>query len=181
MAPPRKALKSKWLEGSLRADRITAADLEDTEPGALPAGRPKCPASVKADDEARAAWKAAVKILEMRGTLTAGDGPTLTVFALCSARYLKANADVTARGFEIEITRTNKKGEVYTMSVPNPSLRILDSCERQLLALARATGMTPADRTKIKRTKPRETPKSKENAMLIAFPELAGYDPDKEK
>lgn len=181
MAPPRKALKDKWLEGSLRTDRITAADLEDTEPGALPASRPKCPASVKADPEAKAAWNEAVKTLESRGTLTRGDASTLTVFALCTSRYLKANADVTARGFEVEVVRVNKKGEEYSTSVPNPSLRILDACERQLLALQKTLGMTPADRTKVKRTKPRETPKTKENATLLAFPGLAGYDPDKDK
>ena len=144
-----------------------AEESRDTTPADyVPSGKPKMPNSVKEIPEAVEAWKGAVKILKERGALTRGDGPALTVFALCQARYLKATADVEKRGFEIEVERGDKKGERYTTSTPNPSLQIISQCERQLLALAVRLGMTPKDRSGIRPAKPK-TPKPKPNDESI--------------
>jgi phage terminase small subunit len=87
---------------------------------------------------------------------------------------MKATADVEARGFEIETTRIDKKGVAYTTTSPNPSLQIVAQCERQLLALAMRLGLTPRDRSQIKRAKPKhaaEAPPAP-NSIAALYPEM---------
>jgi P27 family predicted phage terminase small subunit len=124
----------------------------DREPN-VNAGRPRCPAHVKSDPVAFAAFKDAVRILKKRRTVSAGDAPTLAVYAIVYSKWVKATADVNERGFEVTVTRTNKQGETYEMEIPNVSVRIATDSERQLLMLAKALGMTPDTRERIKPTR----------------------------
>jgi P27 family predicted phage terminase small subunit len=119
-------------------------------------GRPRCPAHVKSDPVAFAAFKDAVRILKKRRTVSAGDAPTLAVYAVVYSKWVKATADVNERGFEVEVERTNKAGEIYTATVPNVAVRVATDCERQLLQLAKSLGLTPDSREKIKPTKASE-------------------------
>jgi P27 family predicted phage terminase small subunit len=128
----------------------------DREPSTVTGGRPRMPKSLS--PSAAQAWKDAVRLLRKRRTLSAGDAPVLTVYANVFAKMQKANADIEARGFEVEVIRTNKKGEEYTTTVPNVSVRIATDCERQLLQLAKALGLTPDTREKVKPTKEEKKP-----------------------
>lgn len=131
----------------------------DKEPS-VPGGRPRVPKMLS--PEAQEAWKQVVGLLRKRRTISPGDGPVLVVYANVYAKMMKANADIEKRGFEIEVTRINKKGEEYTTLAPNISVRIATDCERQLLQLAKALGLTPDTREKVKPTK--EAKKKKELA-----------------
>lgn len=123
-----------------------------------PAGRPRCPAHVKEDPSAFAAWRDAVRIMRKNGTLSAGDAPTLAVYACVYSKWIQATKDVRERGFEIETTRTRRDGSTYETTAINPSVKIATDSERQLLALAKALGLSPDSRGRIMPTK---EPKSK--------------------
>jgi P27 family predicted phage terminase small subunit len=125
------------------------------------AGRPRCPAHIKESETAFAAWSDAISIMRKNGTLSAGDAPTLAVYAVVYAKWVKASADVEERGFEIETTRTRRDGSEYTTSVVNPSVKIQTDSERQLLALAKALGLSPDSRGRIMPTKEAKPTKSK--------------------
>jgi len=120
------------------------------------AGRPRCPAHVKADPVAFAAFKDAVRLLRKRRTLSAGDAVTLTVYARVYSKFVRANDDVNERGFEIEVTKTGKDGNPYETTIPNPCVLIATNTERQLLQLAKSLGLTPDTRERVKPTKPTE-------------------------
>ena len=124
----------------------------DKEPQTV-GGRPRCPAFIKADPDAFLAWKDVVRLLKKRRTISAGDAPTLAVYSVVYSKWIRATKDIAERGFEVTVTKTNKQGEEYEIEVPNVSVRIATDCERQLLALAKALGLTPDTREKIKPTK----------------------------
>jgi P27 family predicted phage terminase small subunit len=134
-------------------------------PGGSP-GRPRVPLQIKADVAAFGAWKEAVRLLRKRGTLSASDAPILTVYALVFSKCMLANADIASRGFEVEVTRTSKSGELYETTIPNPSVRIATDCERQLLQLAKALGLSPDSREKVRAVR-RSAPKPKWNPSML--------------
>jgi phage terminase small subunit len=109
------------LCGSMR-DYNRPSRAKPPEDSSVVMSNPRCPKELS--ESARTFWKSAVKLLRAKGTLAATDAPTLTLYAICSARYLKATLDVDARGFEIAETRHAKNRSEYTVFVPNPSLRI---------------------------------------------------------
>jgi P27 family predicted phage terminase small subunit len=150
MARPMKSQEWHDLAGTKQKPNQRG---EHDRQGDIPAGRPRCPQHVKEDAAAFAAWKDALRVMRRTGTLSAGDAPTLAVYACVYSKWVQATKDVRERGFEIETTRTNKRGEEYTTSVVNPSVKIATDSERQLLALAKALGLSPDSRGRIMPTK----------------------------
>lgn len=155
MPAQRKTAAEMMLAGN--AAHLTRAQLaervkqEGTDAPAITFGRPRMP---KTFTELEAeCWKAASKILRSRGTLSRGDGELLEFYAVTKARWILARRDIESRGFEISETRHSKSGEPYSVSVPNPSLKIASDCEVKLLGFARALGLTTLDRTKVRRAK----------------------------
>jgi P27 family predicted phage terminase small subunit len=130
-----------------RRDRTKAVESTVT------ASRPRMPATLTATEQAF--WKSAVSLLRSKGTLAKTDAPTLTLYAVISARYVKANADIEEKGLVYDEQRFSKAGDSYTVRVTNPNVKIAESCERQLLALQKSLGLTPADREKVRKAKPR--------------------------
>jgi P27 family predicted phage terminase small subunit len=124
----------------------------DSIPLALSGGRPKCPRHLS--KAARKEWLAAVKLLESRGTLDPGTGPTLELYATTKARWLECMADLNVRGLMIEETRFSSKGEQYTVTVPNPLLKVAENCEAALQQLTKTIGIAPDAREKVKKVKP---------------------------
>lgn len=114
-------------------------------------GRPKCPRHLS--KAARKEWLSAVKLLESRGTLDPGAGPTLEVYAETRARWLEAKADIAARGLQIEVQKATSKGELYTVTAENPMLKIAESCESALQQLTKQLGIAPDAREKVKKVK----------------------------
>lgn len=94
-----------------------------------------------------------MKLLEARGTLDPGAGPTLELYAETKARWLRAKADLEARGEMITETRITKSGETYDVSVLNPMLRVAENCESQLLSLTKTLGIAPDARERVKKVK----------------------------
>src|SRR5579862_2366973 len=106
---------------------------------ATTAGRPTCPRSLS--KAAKKEWRAIVNLLESRSVLDPGAGPTLELYANIRARYLKAMADVDKNGEQIMQTKSTSKGELYTVLVENPYLKIATECEAQLMQLTKTLGI----------------------------------------
>jgi|HubBroStandDraft_1064217.scaffolds.fasta_scaffold156152_3 P27 family predicted phage terminase small subunit len=121
-------------------------------PLALLAGRPKCPRTLS--KAARMEWLAALKLLESRGTLDPGAGPTLELYATTKARWLECMEDLNRRGLQIEITKATSKGDLYTITADNPMLKIAQDCEAQLMQLTKTIGIAPDAREKVRKVKP---------------------------
>lgn len=120
-------------------------------PLALVGGRPTCPKHLS--KAARKEWLAAVKLLEARGTLEPGCGPTLNLYAVLMARWLEAKADIDARGLQIKTKKTTSRGEIYEVEIENPMLRIAQDSEAQLQQLTKTLGIAPDAREKVKKVK----------------------------
>jgi P27 family predicted phage terminase small subunit len=138
----------------MKGERFTRAV---EKPIVSEAGRPRLPRHLC--PEAVLAWREAVRLLRKRGTLTAGDAPTLEVFAETKARWIQAKKDLAERGLQITYTVLDKNGQAHEREKTNPNLKIAEFAEKQLLALAKALGLSPDSREKIK---PPKTPKKKE-------------------
>lgn len=113
MGAQRKTAAEILLSGN--AAHLTRAQLaervkaEGSDAPAITFGRPRLP---KTFTELEAeCWKAAVKILRQRGTLSRGDGELLEFYAVAKARWVLARRDIEQRGFEIQETRHSKGGE----------------------------------------------------------------------
>jgi P27 family predicted phage terminase small subunit len=120
-------------------------------PLSLLAGRPKCPRHLS--KAARKEWLAIVKLLESRGVLDPGAGPTLELYADTRVRWLAAKADLDKRCLMVQVTKSTSKGEIYSVEVENPYLKIAQDCEATLQQLAKALGIEPASREKVKKVK----------------------------
>src|SRR5262249_5889974 len=84
------------------------------------------------------------------GSLTPGDAPTLAVYAETVAQWIRAKRDVEKRGQILSETRFSKAGNQYEVEVLNPSVRIMQESSRQMLQQAKALGLSPDSREKIK-------------------------------
>lgn len=156
MPQPRKTAKQIMLAGN--PSNLTKAELSrrmsDEGGGQEPtvsAGRPKMPKTLSPLEVE--CWKGAAKIMKSRGTLSRGDSENLEMFAVVKARWILARRDVESRGLEVQETRHAKDGTEYTVSVPNPSLKICTDCETRLLAYSKVLGLAAVDRTKVKKTR----------------------------
>jgi len=119
--------------------------------GTLTAGRPRMPKHLSA--EAVDVWRRTCRVMAKRKTLTADSGATLEIYAEVSARWIRAKHEVESRGQVIDETRFSRGGAAYVVHVPNPSLKIQCECEKQLLTLARALGLSPDTREKVRVTR----------------------------
>jgi P27 family predicted phage terminase small subunit len=100
------------------------------------------------------AWREASRLLKQRGTLSAGDGPTLEIYAETRARWIAAKKDLAERGLQIIVTMLDKNGNAVEREKTNPNLKVAEVCEKQLLALAKSLGLTPDTREKVKPPRP---------------------------
>lgn len=115
------------------------------------AGRPKCPAHLS--DAAKTEWRRISKMLGKRGTETEADRAALALYANVYARWVEVQRQIDDEGYRIEITLTDSNGKPYEKVVNHPLLKVVENCERQLLALLKALGLTPDSRDKIRPAK----------------------------
>lgn len=146
-------MAGRQLPDELHALKGTVAEPRKPNliPLALLGGRPTCPQHLS--KPARRAWLAAIKLLEARGTLDPGAGPTLLIYAVTMARWLEAKADLDKNGLMIEVTKATSKGELYTTTAENPMLKIAENAEAQLLAITKSLGISPEAREKVRKVK----------------------------
>jgi P27 family predicted phage terminase small subunit len=114
-------------------------------------GRPKCGRHMS--KAARKHWLAAVRLLESRSVLDPGAGATLELYAVTMDRWLQAKSDLDKRGLQIEETRSSNRGEIYTVTVVNPMLKVAENCEAALQQLTKTLGLAPDAREKVKKVK----------------------------
>jgi P27 family predicted phage terminase small subunit len=112
-------------------------------------GRPRIPKHLC--PAARTAYKRACKLLEERGTLVPSDEATIAVYAECHARWIQAKREL---GNSLMITTevTDSHGQVRIVTRLNPLLKVVDSTEQRLLALAKSLGLTQVDLQRCKPT-----------------------------
>ena len=148
MGRPAKTIREHLLHGTVPQGK---ANLDSRYEG----GRPRIPKHLSPD--ARAEYKRACGFLEKRGTLTAGDYGTLSVYASVFSRWLQAKAEL-GDDLMIDVVVTDSNGAAHTTRRLNPLLKVVETCESRLLALTKTLGLTPVDRDRVKPTKKDEKP-----------------------
>lgn len=154
-------------ELQMRAKREAAAPGEVFNGKAV---RPRLPKHLCA--EAVVVWRATVRLMRLRGTISAGDVPALELYAEISARWQAAKADLNKRGIIVQQVRHDKQGQQYTVEVQNECLAICQDCERQLLSLAKALGLTPDTRGRVEPTKQAKEAEAQPGTIAAMFPEM---------
>jgi len=156
-----------------RAELLVRAKEEREQQPVQPANcRPKLPKHLCAD--AVVVWKQTLKLMRARGTLSAGDAPILQVYAEVSARWIAAKRDLAERGIIVRVTRHDKQGAEYSVEATNPCLAIVQDCERQMLSHAKALGLTPDSRERVKpaKTKDSDAGQAVPGSVAAMFPDM---------
>ena|SRR5258708_979335 len=109
--------------------------------------KPKMPKFLSV--EARKAWRQLLPQLMERGSLTALDASHLAIHCETFARWIQAQAQITAEGLTQTVTRLDSNGTAVSSTRPHIALKILQDCEKSLRASLRELGITPASRQKI--------------------------------
>ncbi len=112
-----------------------------------PSGKPSCPAWL--DEDAKAAWKQLVPLLQSMNVLTRIDGNALARYCRLWSRWRKAEAFLDQHGEMYPLKHEN--GQVKYMQ-PWPQVAIASKLAQQLTRLEQEFGMTPASRTRIQTT-----------------------------
>jgi P27 family predicted phage terminase small subunit len=126
----------------------TKSKAKQDEPSVIAAGRPKPPKHLCPD--ALVEFRRVSKLLDKRKTETPGDYSALAVYAECYSRWIEAKKVLADEGLMIDVTVTDSNGAAHMSRRLNPLIRVVENCERQLLTLARAMGLTPDTRAKVK-------------------------------
>jgi len=131
--------------------RLEGTQVKPTRPeqSKYEGGRPKFRTHLS--KAAKVEFKKCVAILEARGTITPGDELALCVYAEVYVRWVVAKQNI-ADHLMIETTMLDSNGNARVVSRINPLLKVADTCESKLLAIAKTLGLTPVDRDKVKPT-----------------------------
>lgn len=148
MGRPEKPIELHTLAGTVPRAKQPATVF------ALKPGRAKIPGHLS--PAARSEFKKAQRILSERGHATSGDFVTLSLYAEAMARWIFLKADLqpppVGRGMLIRVPVTDSNGAVHWKEISNPSRKDVSAIERQILALAKALGLTAVDRDKVRPT-----------------------------
>ena len=142
-----KTIEQDMLHGS--APRIKSAVAQSPFTG----GRPAIPNHLS--QAAKRTFQRCMALLSERRTLTPGDVATLEVYAELHARWVAAKRSI-GNNLTVATEVTDNHGEVRVVQKLNPLLKVVETCESRLLALAKALGLTPTTRDHVKQTKPDE-------------------------
>jgi len=118
---------------------------------ALEAGQPDAPPHLSAAEFS--VWNATVALLEKRGTLTPGDGPSLALYAQTVVEHAAERARLDEEGRVIIVNRLDKHGHAILIHSVNPRVRVVRDLERQLTLLLRELGLTPLRRHQVRNAK----------------------------
>lgn len=146
MSPrPRKSIAEHALQGT-REQYVTAG--ESHVAGALP--RP--PKFLSKD--AKKKFRALVKQLAERRSVTAGDADLIAIYCSTWERWQAACANVRDEGLIVTYTRMDASGNPHDVERPNISLKIIEVSERACLSYLGKLGLTPKDREHVRPTAP---------------------------
>ena len=115
-------------------------------------GRPRMPKYLDVDEQE--AWKAIVKLLAKRGTLSPGDGPSIEIYANSYARHRALLKELREHGEMVDVTVLDSSGNAHTKRVANPAGKLATQLANSLRAMLKEFGGTPASREKAKRAGP---------------------------
>lgn len=123
------------------------------DPGAPPleAGRPRCPANLS--NSARKAFRALVRTLAARRTLTAGDAEALRLYAVIFDRHERAILHLQQEGEICQYERLDSNGQPHTFWKENLWCKIAQDCESKMRGLLSDFGLNPMSRPRVKPTK----------------------------
>lgn len=114
-----------------------------------PAGRPVPPSTMI--PEAREEWERIVPELEQMGVLTKIDRTALASYCMAYARWVQAEADITAHGILVLEPQFDVKGNhVGDKYKKNPACTAAMACQKEMRALLALFGMDPSSRSRIK-------------------------------
>jgi P27 family predicted phage terminase small subunit len=115
-----------------------------SEEHALEGGRPDAPAHLSESE--KSVWDATVALLEHRGTLTPGDGPTLMLYCQTFCELRAERALLEREGRVQTVSRLDKNSHEILIRAVNPRVRVVRDLEKQLTILLRELGLTPLRR-----------------------------------
>lgn len=135
--PAPKPTKLKKLEGTYRKDRDIGRELTP------PPGVPEPPAWMRKKQQklALAEWDRVVPQLAELGVLTGLDGGALERYCVAHSNWVKAQADVDAKGMVLKTPFGPQK---------NPSLKIALEERNAARQLAAELGLSPSARSRVK-------------------------------
>jgi P27 family predicted phage terminase small subunit len=145
MARHAKTEQAHWLNGTLAHKTTKTASN-------FVGGRPDYPSHLS--KAGRAEFKRGIQILEQRGVLTPGDLPTLCIYAEVFVRWVACKEVLQREGIQVQVQVLDSNGAMHVVTRTNPLLRIVENCERSILALAAKLGLTPSDREKTLQAQP---------------------------
>jgi len=109
-----------------------------------PHGRPKCPTWL--DEEAKAAWRQVVPMLEGMGVLTKADGNALARYCRIWSRWRKAEDFIDEHGLVYPLK--DDDGNVKCVQ-QWPQVSIANKLAQQLTRLEGEFGLTPSARARL--------------------------------
>lgn len=113
-------------------------------------GRPKFPKGLP--PAARAVFKRIVGLLEKRRHITEGDVELIRLYSLLYVRHAKALDKLEAEG-EIRVyVRLDSNGQPHDQEKPNLWLKVVETSEKNMVAILDRLGLTPHNRAKVKPT-----------------------------
>ena len=107
--------------------------------------RPKCPVWLR--PEAKHKWRRLIEMLDSAGVLTEIDGGAMARYCASWARWREAEEFLDTNGSVYTVTRPDKTRIVRRF----PQVGIVTQCMVELSSLEAKFGMSPADRTKIRK------------------------------
>src|SRR5271156_1332437 len=149
MARPSKSAALHDLHGTKQRSNLAESYVE----GALP--RP--PKFLSKD--AKKKFRALVKQLAERRSVTAGDADLIAIYCSTWERWQAACANVRDEGLIVTYTRMDAGGAPHDVERPNISLKIIEVSERACLSYLGKLGLTPKDREHVRPTAPVATGK----------------------
>ena len=142
MGRPRKSAEERALSGlPSHSPALTASQIAP--------GRPKFPKHLSV--EARGEFKRICKLLAERNVLTDGDVCLIGLYSECYARWVQCKTEI---GSELMVVHEflDANGMCHSARRLNPLLKVLQTAEARLQALAKELSLSPLQRDKAKPT-----------------------------
>jgi P27 family predicted phage terminase small subunit len=117
---------------------------ESNVPGSLPR-----PAKFLSKD-AKKKFRALVRQLADRRTVTAGDADLISLYCSLWERWHQSLAKILEEGSIRIYTRLGADGTEVQVEKENLHIKLAQSCERQMVTILRQLGLTPRDRDAVK-------------------------------
>ena len=136
-------------------------ELRDTKPQYVARGESEVPASLPRpakflSKDAKKKFRALVRQLAARRTVTAGDADLISLYCSLWERWQQSLAKILEEGAIRIYTRLGSDGASAEVERENLHIKLAQNCERQMVTILRQLGLTPSARDTVR---PVATPK----------------------